>query len=141
MSKILKAASNLITAADKFNSEYPSASETVEELFMPGLSEYNKAFQKLRSEVEKAKKAMDSGMEKCFTEILRDVLKRDPVPEDAKRLTLAQHPQQGIVFDIVYSVYYGDNLIPLGLIKQSVSETKFIPNEPLLKPEFLIPKQ
>ena len=64
MSNILKAASELISAADKFNSEYPTASEKVEELFMPGLTEYNNAFEKLRSEVEKAKKAKQWGSPK-----------------------------------------------------------------------------
>lgn len=53
---ILKAAQEVIKSADKFNSEYPNAATTADELFMPGLTEYNKAFENLRKEVSKAEK-------------------------------------------------------------------------------------
>lgn len=55
--KLLSAAKDLINKADEFHGKFPAAADKVDELFMPGLTEYNKAFETLRKVVSKAENA------------------------------------------------------------------------------------
>lgn len=62
--------------------------------------------------------------EDCIKAILRQVLKREPLLEDAKSLTLAKHPVQ---FDEPITTWvYFDNVY-LGIMVETTDEIKFIP--------------
>jgi len=55
MNKLLIIATELIEQADEFHGKFPDAATKVEEVFSPGLTQYNKAFEKLRKEVTRMK--------------------------------------------------------------------------------------
>ena len=62
--------------------------------------------------------------EDCIKTILRQVLNREPVLEDARRMTLARHP---IRFSdpVTTSVYFDD--VYLGIMTETMDEIKFMP--------------
>ena len=64
--------------------------------------------------------------EDCIKAILRQVLRREPIFEDAKRLTLVRHPIM-IGDPFISSVYFDG--VYLGIITETMSEIKFTPEK------------
>lgn len=76
--------------------------------------------------MQKAVSERAMALETCIRSILRQVLNREPVLEDAKRMTIATHP---IDFKepVVRSVYF-DNVY-LGLIVEDIESVTFKPDK------------
>jgi len=62
--------------------------------------------------------------EDCIKAILRQVLNREPVLEDARRMALARHPIR-LGEPATTDVYFDD--VYLGIMTETMDEIKFVP--------------